>query len=132
VNVNQQGIRAAASLGDVNSDGFPELLVGLQNGGIRWYNGSALSLNESSANTDFAPFPNPVQAGQPLQLDLQPGGILRSNSACNWFDQWGRKLATPTATHQSITAPATPGIYVLRFQTTAGVVATRVVVTPAE
>ena len=132
VNVNQQGMRAAASLGDVNSDGFPELLVGLQNGGIRWYNGSALSLNESSANTDFAPFPNPVQAGQPLQLDLQPGGILRSNSACTWFDQWGRKLPTPTATHQSITAPATPGIYVLRFQTTAGAVATRVVVTPAE
>ena len=132
VNGNQQGIRAAAALGDVNADGFPELLVGMQNGGIRWYNGIATSLQELASNAELIPFPNPVQAGQSMQLGMQQQGILNPNVACTWFDQFGRELPLQMTTLQSIAAPAIPGIYVLSVQTLNGTAAARVVVTPAE
>jgi len=132
VNGNQQGIRAAAALGDVNADGFPELLVGLQNGGIRWYNGVATSVQELASNAELIPFPNPVQAGQSVQLGVQTQGILDPNVACTWFDQCGRELPMQMTTLQSITAPTIPGIYVLRVQTLNGAAASLVVVTPVE
>lgn len=132
VNGNQQGIRAAAALGDVNADGFPELLVGMQNGGIRWYNGIATELHELAGNSELLAFPNPVQAGQSLQLGFQPESMISTKAACTWFDQCGRELSMPMRTGQILTAPTNPGIYVVRVQTPNGTAAARVVVTPKE
>ena len=55
----QPGLRAAAALADLTSDGIPELAIGIRNGGVRWYSGTATSVTAPAPDRTFALHPNP-------------------------------------------------------------------------
>ena len=43
-NSAMRGLRSGSTLGDANADGIPELVVGIQNGGLRWFSGTAVGI----------------------------------------------------------------------------------------
>lgn len=63
------GLRAAPTLGDVNADGLPELLIGTQNGGVRWYASGPLGTGEATLPSEgIALHPNPSRSGMAASL----------------------------------------------------------------
>lgn len=113
----EPGLRAAATLGDVNNDGIPELLIGIQNGGLLWYQGTATDIaGEAVTEMPSEIYPNPVTVGSKLQIR----GNKRIEHAGSW--QWlsiNGQVQPASVIHQnqyelSLAAPAVPGIYLLR------------------
>jgi len=117
-------------LGDVNNDGIPELLVGIQNGGLRWLQGAVVSVSEERTSAPLNIFPNPVQAGATLALSGWRGP---RNEAFLWLDLQGRIIEKARIAHHGaavLQAPSLPGIYLLTTQPAAdrGTQAVRVIV----
>jgi hypothetical protein len=112
-----RGLRASGTLGDVNADGIPELIVGIQNGGLRWFNGTALDITNQEPSSDPVVAPNPVNAGDFIGLQLtEPSHV-------EWFDAQGRLvqvMGMQQVGATSLPAPATPGLYFLTTQPAAG------------
>jgi hypothetical protein len=46
-------------LADLTSDGIPELAIGIRNGGVRWYSGTATSVTTPAPDRTIALHPNP-------------------------------------------------------------------------
>ena len=116
-NASMRGLRSSGTLGDVNGDGVPELVVGIQNGGLRWFNGTTVDI--TSFQLPGAPLvaPNPASAGEWIRIALpQPSRMA-------WMDVQGR-LVQPLGIQQAGTAslvvPTTPGLYLLTTQPAAG------------
>lgn len=116
-NEAMRGLRASGTLGDVNADGIPELIVGIQNGGLRWFNGTALDITNQQPYNEPVVAPNPVNAGDFIGLQLT------ETSQVEWFDAQGR-LVQVMGIQQvgaiSLPVPATPGLYFLTTQAAAG------------
>ncbi|HAW72524.1 MAG TPA: hypothetical protein DCX00_01740, partial [Flavobacteriales bacterium] len=114
----QPGLRAAACFADVDSDGFPEMLIGIQNGGIRWYQGTITSIeNVNQSVQTWGAFPNPVSAGYALNLTA-PADAIPQNYTAQWWTLDGRKSGSSVAIQngqQSLTAPTEPGCYGLEL-----------------
>jgi hypothetical protein len=114
----QPGLRAAACFADVDSDGFPEMLIGIQNGGIRWYQGTITSIeNVSQSVQAWGVFPNPVSAGLALNLTA-PADAIPQNYTAQWWTLDGRRSGSYVAIQNdqhSVTAPAEPGCYGLEL-----------------
>jgi hypothetical protein len=114
----QPGLRAAACFADVDSDGFPEMLIGIQNGGLRWYQGTITSIeNVNQSVQAWGAFPNPVSAGYALNLTA-PTDAIPQNYTAQWWTLDGRRSGSSVAIQNdqhSVTAPAEPGCYGLEL-----------------
>jgi hypothetical protein len=109
------GARAAASFADVNADGYPEMLIGIHNGGIRWHQGVVTDISTVSQPDGGMLYPNPVRANNTVRLEH----LAASQSAfnCNKMAQWiardGRIYQAQETAPGSFKSPKTPGIYIL-------------------
>jgi hypothetical protein len=115
----QPGLRAAASVADTNGDGFPEILVGIQNGGLRWYQGTVASVVEPELHTEqeWMVSPNPVRVGAPVRLTSKSEAAHYRGTA-QWWTLDGRKIGAEVPVHpmqQMLTAPSESGCYGLEF-----------------
>ncbi len=111
-----QGLRASGALGDLNQDGIPEMLVGIQNGGVRWYQGTTTHVGINAVPASVLACPNPVRCGQLIQLigNDQSSPLLPSSwqTAC-WVDTRGREIPVQWMGNYSLRAPSSPGLYML-------------------
>lgn len=115
-NAAMRGLRSSGTLGDVNNDGLPEMLVGIQNGGLRWFQGTAVHVTEWSTSPAMGVFPNPVPCGSTVALS---GWTGQRDSEFIWTDLQGRTLYTARILQYDapvLRAPSLPGIYVLTTQ----------------
>jgi hypothetical protein len=109
------GARAAASFADVNADGYPEMLIGIHNGGVRWHQGVVTDISTLSQPDGGMLYPNPVRANNTVRLDH----LAASQSAfnCNKMAQWiardGRIYQAQETAPGSFKSPKTPGMYIL-------------------
>ena len=116
-NSAMRGLRSSGTLGDVNADGIPELVVGIQNGGLRWFSGTAVGIVSPVQPMRPVIAPNPARADGFIRLELQQPSRLE------WLDLRGRSVFA-MGIHQagtaSLPAPKTPGLYLLTTQPAAG------------
>jgi hypothetical protein len=114
----QPGLRAAASFADLNGDGLPEMLIGIQNGGIRWYEGTLTAVDDTAQPLpSWTAFPNPVMAGERVQLTATHLNLQQGWSA-QWWSLDGRKTGPTQAIHNTplaVFAPSAPGCYGLQL-----------------
>lgn len=115
------GLRAAASFADVNADGFPEMLIGIQNGGLRWYQGTITSI-ETAVQTaqTWGAYPNPAAPGSRINLTTTVDATAPHYSA-QWWTLDGRKTGAPItfqSTQPSLIVPSIPGLYGLELTPT--------------
>lgn len=125
LNPTMMGLRAAAALGDINADGIPEMLVGIQNGGIRWLQGLSMHHSEIQSNHHPTAFPNPVVTNQMVQL--------RSSSIIEfvqWYDLNGRMIPLKFDQGNRVKAPATAGIYLMHWKVEDRLFSAKMVVLP--
>ena len=110
-----QGLRASASIADLNQDGIPELLIGIQNGGIRWFEGTSTDMGMNSNPTTLLAYPNPVRCGQGLNLFESEEILSPSASWRNayWVDMRGREIPAQWLLNSTLQAPDSPGLYIL-------------------
>jgi hypothetical protein len=116
-NETMRGLRSSGTLGDVNGDGLPEMLVGIQNGGVRWFDGVTVGLAHLPAWQAPRIYPNPAQAGATICLEGA------ANCTGHWLDMRGRTVnsfRTGSQAAAAIAAPALPGLYLLTTQPAAG------------
>ncbi len=110
----QPGLRAAANFADLNGDGLPEMLIGIQNGGIRWYQGTMTSIDDASPSVSaWKAFPNPVLAGDWVQLTSSHRDVQQGWSA-QWWSMDGRKTGhsqSMRGNQHTLLAPLEPGCY---------------------
>ncbi len=115
-NESMRGLRSNGTIGDVDGDGIPELVVGIQNGGMRWFNGIAVGIATQFWSDPFFA-PNPAQAGGFIRVNLmEPCHV-------NWFDIQGRWIHSSNILRSeasSIPVPDSPGFYLMTMQTESG------------
>ena len=112
-----RGLRSSGTLGDVNADGIPDLVVGIQNGGLRWFSGTAVGIASPVQPMPRVIAPNPARSGGFIRLELQQPTRLE------WLDLRGRQvfaMGIKQAGTASLPAPKTPGLYLLTTQPAAG------------
>ena len=109
------GTRSSACFADVNADGFPELLIGIHNGGIRWHQGLATDVSVYRELTYGTLYPNPVKANGIVKLKPQRFSNPESNCfrEARWIARDGRTCKAQQTTPGIFTAPNTPGVYIL-------------------
>ena len=116
-NASMRGLRSNGTLGDVNGDGIPELVVGIQNGGLRWLNGTTVDITGYELPDAPLVAPNPANAGEWIRIALpQPSHMA-------WLDVQGRlvhRLGLQQAGAASLDVPTKPGLYLLTTQPAAG------------
>jgi hypothetical protein len=116
-NATMRGLRSSGTLGDINGDGIPEMIVGIQNGGLRWFNGTTVNITGYVLPAPPSVAPNPTSAGGWIRIELpQP-------SQTAWMDVQGRlvqPLGLQPAGNASLAVPTTPGLYLLTTQPAAG------------
>ncbi len=108
------GLRAAPALGDLNGDGLPEMLIGIQNGGVRLYASGPMGVPAAVPSSPaLALYPNPGAdaalhplhgtgpAGKVDVLDVGGRCVARWSVAAGW-----NRIAMPAVG---------PGAYVVRF-----------------
>lgn len=83
---------------------------------------SVNSLPETKADGTLV-YPNPVKAGETLQL-TSPG----ETNTIRIFDIYGRPLPLQSRGKATLTAPTTPGIYLLQWDTTGGTTRTQQII----
>jgi hypothetical protein len=132
------GLRGAAALADLDGDGLPEWVLGIQNGGLRFYAGTVVGIAEPArpappTASDPSPLwqvvPNPSAAGgaAPASLLLRPApptAVPPTPLEATLLTPDGRTLRRalllpdgpssyriPSELH-----PALPGLYLLRWQ----------------
>lgn len=116
-NEAMRGLRSSGTLGDITGDGIPELVVGIQNGGLRWFNGTTVDITGHQLPSLPIIAPNPARTGGPIRI------MLPQRSRVAWFDAQGRMveaLGMRRAGSNLLMAPATPGLYLLTTQPAAG------------
>ena len=112
-----RGLRASGTLGDMNADGIPELIVGIQNGGLRWFSGTTVGIASPVKPMQPVITPNPARAGGFIRIELQ------QPSQFEWLDLRGRSvfaLGVQQVGTASLPAPKTTGLYLLTTQPAAG------------
>ena len=61
----KEGNRTGVAVADINNDGFPDIMIGNQAGGIVFYKGAALNTgiaaNTDNANNKLSVYPNPAK-----------------------------------------------------------------------
>ncbi|MGB1122286.1 MAG: FG-GAP repeat domain-containing protein [Flavobacteriales bacterium] len=117
LNASMRGLRSSGTLGDVNSDGIPELVVGIQNGGLRWFNGTTVDITGYEPPERPMVAPNPASAGGWVRIELPQASRMA------WIDVQGR-MVQPCGLKQAgdawLAVPTTPGLYLLTTQPAAG------------
>lgn len=117
------GTRAAATLADLNNDGLPELAVGVNTGGVRFFQGTGTHVAENvhlpPSSSILQVSPQPARPGQALRLTI-PGGeyeISGTFGAWTLHDAQGRKInhgEWPAGQSEcTISAPMNSGIFVI-------------------
>ena len=76
----QPGLRAAASLADLDADGIPELAIGIRNGGVRWHRGTSTAVAGPAAPSPLRLSPNP-SAGPTRLTGAEPLIPVRIHAA---------------------------------------------------
>ena len=112
-----RGLRSSGTLGDVNGDGIPEMVVGIQNGGLRWFNGTTVGITDNELPNNPLVAPNPASAGEWIRIAMpQPSHLA-------WMDVQGRLVQTlglQQAGAATLAVPTAPGLYLLTTQPAAG------------
>lgn len=126
---NGRGLRASACLNDLTGDGIPELLVGIGNGGIRWYSGVTVGFESATHLRNARVYPNPAKIGTPLQCEV-PASLRNSNTIIRWTDMSGRTSETHFSHDGPMVAPTVPGIYLLTISQSHLTWTSRIVVMP--
>ena len=109
------GLRSTPALADLNGDGVPEMLVGIQNGGLRWYQGVATGVPVQAHHALGIPswHPNPVRASAELLLNASEDWTLNRLRHVQWISTTGRMVKT-SRNGTDIRAPQQAGSYILR------------------
>lgn len=112
------GVRAAATFADVNADGYPEMLIGIHNGGIRWHQGIVTDISTATQPKFGMLYPNPVRANNTIRLDYA-AALLGCAANCEGTAQWvardGRICQAQQTGFGTFKTPNTPGMYVLVY-----------------
>lgn len=121
LNVPPPGTRAAATLADVNADGIPELAIGINTGGILFYDGVAMNISTPTADrfVRLNAWPQPAQSQMPIYIELPEGWKMQPQSS-HWSDTQGRQLSeihwrASAPQKWSTTCPDTPGFWLLHM-----------------
>jgi hypothetical protein len=113
----QPGLKAAPALADLNSDGLPELAIGIQNGGVRFYASGPMGADYVHDQMEsFALFPNPGSAASRTHLRKLSGtgdaGTLEIFSAVGELI-WSEFM--PSNWTSKMLIQGKPGLYLVRF-----------------
>jgi hypothetical protein len=114
------GLRAAASLGDLNGDGLPELAIGIQNGGVRLYASGPMSVDEADrAPQGVALYPNPSSAERPSAMRALHGqGQSGTVEVWTLLGELVHRANLVEGWTEWTLPSATPGAYLVRFTPT--------------
>lgn len=109
------GLRSTPALADLNEDGIPELLVGIQNGGLRWYQGMTTHVQaEDPARSEYPNwFPNPIRTNGEMTTTVSSAWKNLMLVEAQWISSGGHIVKT-VGSDMKITAPEQAGCYVLR------------------
>jgi len=109
------GARAAATFADVNADGYPEMLIGIHNGGIRWHQGIVTDISTAMQPSPTMLYPNPVTTNSVVTIEHLATSPFAFNcrEKAQWIAMDGRIVQAQETAPGSFLSPNTPGMYVL-------------------
>lgn len=126
----REGWNSAPAVGDLNSDGLYDMIIGNYAGGVSFFMGDS---NVSTANLDgpardgIAVYPNPANSFITVTTDFIPDKL----TAYRMTDISGKMVKSGTFFHQQTTIDCTDlaaGVYVLSVETAKGILNKKVVI----
>lgn len=117
------GTRVAAAMADLNNDGLPELAIGVNTGGIRFYQGTGTGVTEVREDAELVVAPSPVVSGGDIQVELAERFLGAGMLVLSWRDAQGQLVQSESvaaAKRVALTAPRTPGMWFLTLESTTG------------
>lgn len=112
------GLRGAAAFADLNADGIPEWLMGIQNGGLRWFQGTSTHVSElDGPPIAWSVHPNPAAANEEVTLTSNRS-FRQSKTVFQWITLDGKCVGNPTlaaSLPQKFITPESSGIYGLKI-----------------
>jgi hypothetical protein len=112
------GLRGAAAFADLNADGIPEWLMGIQNGGLRWFQGTSTHVSElDNSLVAWSVYPNPAAANTEVTL-TNHRSFRQSQTVFQWITLEGKCVGDPVlaaSLPQKFVTPESPGVYGLKI-----------------